>query len=569
MGEDTGGWVKSRAYDSRKAILIDISILVLFWIFAVVVVNPSGNFPLNDDWTYGKTVKLLLETGKYRPLGWSNASLISHVLWGTLFCLPFGFSFEALRFSTLLLGLAGVIGTYFLLTEVKASRYYALICALVVAANPLYLSLSFTFMTDIPFTFVSLLSFIFFAKFLTDDSVRYFVFGVLFMELAVLCRQIGLFIPLAFAITILIRDRTNIRSLFCAFIPVVLGITSPLILEHYLTVHHALPVLYGSKCNEAITAIFKIFSGNNLPVSFLKSLIIILYLGLFILPLLPSLPNPFVHSKKGMIFLAAVILACHNIFSNVQAPGNVLTVSGIGPPTLYDTFILKLHHLPAINNNIVITITVMGLIGAGWILALLYREFKRRNTVCNATNNYPYSLIIIFALLACIIYITPLLLIDSMFDRYLVPLISFMCCIMVLSIRKDYVSYSNIKRRIMVGASVALISLYAFVGIAGTRDYLAWNRVRWDALQTLMKKNGIPASQIDGGYEFNGWFLYDPSYPTDFRRTDKSWWWVRDNKYLVTFGPVSGYRQIAEYDYFRILPPQRAKLLVLKRQDKH
>ncbi len=78
--------------------------------------------------------------------------LLTHVLWGSLFCIPFGFSFTALRFSTLTLGLIGILGTYFLLREVKSDRYIAFMGAMLLASNPIYVALSNTFMTDVPFT---------------------------------------------------------------------------------------------------------------------------------------------------------------------------------------------------------------------------------------------------------------------------------------------------------------------------------------------------------------------------------------------------------------------------------
>ena len=46
---------------------VDILILGAIWIATVLLVWPVGNFPLNDDWAFAKTVKHLLETGTYSP----------------------------------------------------------------------------------------------------------------------------------------------------------------------------------------------------------------------------------------------------------------------------------------------------------------------------------------------------------------------------------------------------------------------------------------------------------------------------------------------------------------------
>src|ERR1043166_7876895 len=90
-----------------RAALVDLLALALLWGVGVLIGNPLGNFPLNDDWAMGQTVKRLVEGGGYHPTGWTEMSLITHVLWGALFCIPHGFSFDALRCSTLALSLAG------------------------------------------------------------------------------------------------------------------------------------------------------------------------------------------------------------------------------------------------------------------------------------------------------------------------------------------------------------------------------------------------------------------------------------------------------------------------------
>ena len=134
--------------------LLMVVLLILLWLFLVILVNPIGNFPLNDDWAYGWTVNTLLTTGQFYLSDWTAPNLVPQALIGTLFTLPFGFSFTALRFSTLTLGLLGVLVTYGLLREVNAARGAALCGALILALNPLYFSLANSFMTDVPsFTF--------------------------------------------------------------------------------------------------------------------------------------------------------------------------------------------------------------------------------------------------------------------------------------------------------------------------------------------------------------------------------------------------------------------------------
>ena len=43
---------------------------ILFWGIAILLVNPLGEFPLNDDWGYARVVQQLVETGEYDPGTW-------------------------------------------------------------------------------------------------------------------------------------------------------------------------------------------------------------------------------------------------------------------------------------------------------------------------------------------------------------------------------------------------------------------------------------------------------------------------------------------------------------------
>lgn len=68
--------------------------------------NPVGEFPINDIWSYTIAVKRLLVEGEFHPLSWTSATLLTHVLWGSLFCKVFGFSFTTLRCCNLLTSLS-------------------------------------------------------------------------------------------------------------------------------------------------------------------------------------------------------------------------------------------------------------------------------------------------------------------------------------------------------------------------------------------------------------------------------------------------------------------------------
>src|SRR4051794_14968019 len=75
----TGGWSP----------LADILLIAIVWCASIALVNPFGDFPMNDDWSFAASVKHLIEHGYYDPTDWTSMTLVSHVAWGWLFCLPF------------------------------------------------------------------------------------------------------------------------------------------------------------------------------------------------------------------------------------------------------------------------------------------------------------------------------------------------------------------------------------------------------------------------------------------------------------------------------------------------
>ena len=181
-----------------RAAITDVLVLLLLYCGSLVVVNPIGNFPLIDDWAFGLAAKHFLETGDFR-CEWSSMPLISHVLWGSLFCLPAGFSFTALRASSLVASFLGVLGCYSLVRHVGRPRWCAMVAAVLLAFNPIYYALANTFMTDSVFTAAIALAALFFARNLRTGSDLDLLLATAIAVVATLSRQLAIAVPIAFA----------------------------------------------------------------------------------------------------------------------------------------------------------------------------------------------------------------------------------------------------------------------------------------------------------------------------------------------------------------------------------
>jgi hypothetical protein len=102
-----------------------------------------------------------------------------------------------------------------------------------------------------------------------------------------------------------------------------------------------------------------------------------------------------------------------------------------------------------------------------------------------------------------------------------------------------------------------LITGAGLFGVAGTRDYLEWNRTRWMVLNTVLTEQKWKPEEVDGGFEYNGWHLYNqPGLATN--------WWHKV-PHVVAFGEINGFETVSTNHYRTWLPPGEGRILVLKR----
>src|ERR1700744_2485222 len=263
----------------------DFLLLTSLWLAGIIIINPIGNFPLNDDWSFGMAVENFLQTGRFHSTGWTSIPLISNVLWGSLFCLPKGFSFTALRFSTLAAAWLGMGGVYWLMREIRQPRLLACGAAFLVSFNPIYLTLTNSFMTDVLCLTLMTFSTIFFLKNLKNNSYASLAVATVISVAAILSRQVALAVPMAYAVVAIRQRGIKPRAVAVAVFPAILGMLVLTIFQHWLKVTNRWPALYSSGSAFML-------SGLKHPGQIVGSLVCnsftcLMYLGLFLTPLLP------------------------------------------------------------------------------------------------------------------------------------------------------------------------------------------------------------------------------------------------------------------------------------------
>ena len=183
---------------------------VLLWaVVSAVVINPFRETAVMDDWAYARMVKSYLETGIHEADAWVAANPLMQIQWGALFSYVFGFSQATLRLSTLVLAGVGVGSFYLLARDHDLGKRQAAMLALVFAASPLFLQLSFTFMTDVPFLSFLLLSMLLYGRALCSGRLSLFVAASLAGAAAVLTRQFGAVLVPAVVLTGVVVTRAR------------------------------------------------------------------------------------------------------------------------------------------------------------------------------------------------------------------------------------------------------------------------------------------------------------------------------------------------------------------------
>ncbi|SFC13244.1 glycosyltransferase family 39 protein [Spirosoma endophyticum] len=550
---------------NKKQQVLFISLL---WALLAILINPVGEFPFNDDWAYAQSVKVLVEKGTFFFSSWTAVNLIAQIGWGALFCLPFGFSFTALRISTLVAGLFGLWGTYQLLDKATDSRKTAFIGTLLTLVNPLYLNLSATFMTDIPFYALTVWSLSYLVTGLKQDSTRQLIIGLLLAVVALLIRQFGIILFVGFSVAYVARKNFAVKSLVVAFASALTGVLVQAIYQKWL--EHVL---------EGTGHVYNAQANNFLHLSYYKlqliagfihnTFIALMYLGLFMFPyflllLTKSSQSAFRKNIGLWLLLTGIVIGLWQYFfdgMNMPIWWNTISAFGLGPVLLRDIYFrLYGFPLPSLLYFITVCSTICSLLGSVGLLFYMVRAVKY---LARWPLSVPQRTIGILMVSVGGIYFFPLGL-QGLFDRYLL-LLPVLIIVLVHIVQQNFgENQTDRPRRLPLYLSIGLFVAYALFSVTGTHDYLAWNRVRWQALGNLMK-DGVLTTQIDGGFEFNGWYLYESRFkPTP----GKSWWWVHDDTYVVGASVLPGYSLFQQHKVDSWLPWGMTHVIIGKKNEK-
>src|ERR1700739_340448 len=523
------------------------AILVIFWFAMICIVNPMGNFPLNDDWQYARPVFNLINNGHYLASDNFSPVIVAQVFWGTLFCLPGGFSFNALRLSTLVLSFVGILVFYFILLKVSKNRRISFLCALLLAANPLYIVSANSFMTEVPFITISFISIYFFICAAESDKPKYIIMATVFAVIATLIRQFRIVIPLAYGIVSIFSNKPKLIQWWRYMLPSLIAVVAlELTLMWLKHIGSELRPYGGSTLADFLSKPFNIVRSGVF-----RSCYMLYYAGFFLLPLLLFTTARALKglSRRGKIGILIVtgLYAWALVMRWDRLPyGNVINEYGIGAQLLRG---MNEVIDPDFPHALLVTLKTIGFLGAILLVINFCRAIieiiKGYRTKDDTTKPwFMQAFIIVFFVGYGVLIFVP----DFFFDRYLLPLIplSAMVVLMGMSENNTLKSYSF----------VTICSIAVVLGITSsvmTHDYVRWNEARWQAADYLNKQLNISPYKVDGGYEYNGWMIGNPRNDTP-KNKHRSNMYVEDDEYVIAVRDLDDYAVIKQVPYQNYFP---------------
>ncbi|MFH1187958.1 MAG: hypothetical protein V1688_03815 [bacterium] len=504
---------------SNKALIA----LLFVVIFSVFLIKPNKNFPLNDGWVHTLTANTLSCNKKIFYPDWLSPVNYAPIITESIIIKLFGLNFGYLQIANIIWMSIGLLAFYVLLRQCKIKPLFCFLLSLSLWFNPIIFNLAFTNMGDIPALAFLLLAMLFCQKGLNKNKNLFFFFGIIFALLSCATRQINVLFLISILIYLFFKKNINNKNAKL-FIAILLSATAS-ILFIILFSYGLFPHKMASHLLPEEWSYFKFFI-----ISLIEYLLLLsLFISPFILGWIVNYRQYFSFKKLfclvGIGLLGGYISQRLNI--TVLNMGNMMTIFGLGPSRGVLQGDLKMWGKEWMYGALHFFAFVI-------FVLILYIFIKNRKKIYSFISSNQLGFLFIYLAL----YILTISAIAN-FDRYL---------IMALPIALIIAGWLLQNYKISLTAAIALIIIFALYSIIGTYNYLQWNSARWNLAQKLIGQN-VPASSIEGGYEWNGWNIYGKTRGKPLGAYTPPWapWYVKEltpghlMQYIISFSPLGGY----------------------------
>jgi 4-amino-4-deoxy-L-arabinose transferase-like glycosyltransferase len=537
--------------------------LIVLWIAAVGVASGIWwNVPLIDDWTYAWSVERLLETGRFEVLDWTGNFAVGQIVWGAAWSLLPGFSFAALRVSTLAAGLVACASLYVMLRDLERPRAVALAGALTLAANPAFAVLSASFMTDVPFAACTTVSLLCYARAAKYGRADYLWWAGAWAFAAFSVRQIGIIVPLAGAPLLLVRRRS--RTFNRVMVAAALAVTWCAMGALWLMLAEF--VGSTSVMGKWVDRLQHLFLVR--PASYLAyNLDLLTVLAFYLLPALVAATGSRTWRSRRLAAASVIALAALvAVFGELPLPippsetwslreiggSRALVHGSMMPEPDWTRLAARLAGFMAV------TLLVAGALKrVEWLrrTAATVRHRALSGDWSRAASPRACFLAFILGYIAVVNFLW------LYNDRYYLALMAPAAALILAGVPEA---------RAVPRLAWVAIGVFGIVALVGSRDAFRFNVAVGEGRESLVS-GGVAPSDIDAGYAWNGWMLYaHPENLADGLKADRDVPWINSSRlarYVLSKTPVTGY-DIVRVIEWRDLPwPGPDRLFVMLRRE--
>ncbi|HEX7273855.1 MAG TPA: hypothetical protein VF420_17050 [Casimicrobiaceae bacterium] len=545
------------------------ALLLALQIALFLVIEPRGEFPLKDDWAYTQSVLWLLSEHRVRLSDWIGMNLLPQTLLGGATVDLFGFSFTALRHVTQAVALAGSVAMLWMYRAAGLTPAQALLAAVAVVTTPWWLDLANSYMTDVYAIALAMpLAALCLRQLASERPMSWPTLTAISLlgVLGVLQRQVVLVLPVAFGCAWTLRRLMNDkrsqqpwRDWVFAWAPLAACVLALALYKLYLATGPGVPAGQQQIEGRLLPMLGSLLAGD--PFYWLWSSKLVCWLAGFI-GLGVAAYGIILLGRGGgsaaqrFIVLIVALALIAGMLAGLWVPpyrsGQVIAATGIGPYTLFDVLGRFHRDVPTpAPEGFWRACAIVAAVGAGAFVAAVAGAVRQswRERGADAPR--------VFLLVTVLLYLLPFAITDFI-DRYLLFVLPFM----LLLLRDAFGTPQRRVYRSVVAIGGVLMVVFGLLSTAASHDYFAWNRARWDAIAEAARRGATPEN-LDGGFEYNA--FYRAGKAAQITSSDKSWWWVNDDRYCVTFDPRPGYSVLRSWEVRAWLPTTPRRILLLER----
>jgi hypothetical protein len=490
---------------------------VLTYLACMFISRPFAEMGICDDWSYILTAKVLAETGHIVYNGWATAMLGWQLFPASWLIRLFGFSFATPRIFGLFMGACTVFLMHRIMVRAGIGERNATIGTLSIALTPLYMGLSASFMSDIPGLFAIVICLYGCIRALQAETTRAASFWICLAALANgvagSSRQIawlGVLVMVPCTVWMMRKHRQVLVSgllatgVGCA---IVAGCIHWFNQQPYALPEHVLVPYSGVKQLVSMA--------QSLVRSFLELPFLLLAVVVAFVPQLRLAGRRLVvagiAAAAGYALLAVIV---------ARAKGTLVMLEPtlgdwIGPLGSYD-FGLASPGPVLLGMKTRLVLTALSFAGLFGVLVFVLRI--RKNWIWDGVGTVgahgPLSWRQIAWLAGPFTLATYALMVPRssirLLDRYLLGL----CFLAVLCLIRAYQDFVRPALPVYCAIAVGAVALFS---VASIHDMFSVYRARAAVAQEVLAA-GVPANELDGGFEPNGWYeLQSSPYIDDLR----------------------------------------------------